>query len=524
MSEQHHALLWQYVEKWATLRPDAEAIVFGDDRITWRAFHHRVESTAKLLLELGVNKGDRVAMLGMARPEFLITFMAASKVGAMWMGLSPKSALREMDYLVGHAQPVVLFAVTRYADRDLEPDIKALQEAHPALKHIVPLGESFETAIAKDRSHLDSALAERAKAVAPDDDVLLLYTSGSTGKPKGVVLTHDNIIANIAVETRCFRITHEARGLMHFPINHVAACVEIGFALIMAGGTTVMLERFDPLESLSTVERERITLFGQVPTMFLMQMGLSRFRTLDWSSVQTIVWSGSSAPHLIINGLAAIAEKTGAMLCTGYGSTEASGFVTYTKFGEPIETMFSTAGQVQPEFEARIVDANRKPLPAGEIGEFAIRGPIVFNRYLNNPEATSAVKDADGWFYTGDMGRIDENAYLTLTGRKSEMYKTGGENIYPREIEEVIEDMPAVLMAAVIGVPHRVYQEVGRAFVMPKPGMTVTVEEITQVCQTHLANFKIPREIEIHPILPMLANGKIDKVTLKEKYLAEHKQ
>jgi acyl-CoA synthetase (AMP-forming)/AMP-acid ligase II len=446
--------------------------------------------------------------------------MAANKVGAMWLGLSPKFSLDELTYIVGDASPTVLITLRKYQDTDLSKVIAGLRDRHPGIKKILVIGEPIEGTesyreFVDTPRETDAELEARAAEVAPDSDALLMYTSGSTGKPKGVVQTHASILANVAVQNRHFDMGDPGRVLLHFPINHVAADVEIGFAAVFQGGTVVLMESFDPVATLNIIGRERITLFGQVPAMFLLEFGCPNFKDTDWSSLKTIIWGGSSAPKEIIQVLAEIAEQNDITLMTGYGSTEMCGFCTFTSPDDDLETLAVSAGRPVPEFEMKVVDDDRQEVSQGTVGEFAFRGPITMNRYFNKPEATAKVIDEDGWLYTNDLGYVDDNGNLIITGRKSEMFKTGGENVFPREIEAVIEQLPQVLMAAVVGVPDDLYQEVGHAFVMPYPGQEIDEETVRIHCRATLANFKVPKKIEVRPMLPLLPNGKVSKMALK---------
>lgn len=526
MSKSPYPLIWQYVDHWAAIKPDAEALVFGERRITWREFKQQVDRTAAALIELGVQRGDRVAMVAMACPEFVITFMAASKVGAIWLGLSPKFTLDELRYVLSHSQPRVLVTLRSYMGVDLVHTGLTLAHECASLESVLVIGEAapgataagaldFEAYIAQPRPDCEVALSIRASEVEPDDDVLLMYTSGSTGKPKGVIHSHENIVKNIAVECEYFGFDETGRILLHFPINHVAADVEIGFGAIFAGATLILMELFDPQGSLEVIERERVTAIGQVPVMFLMQMGTPKFREMDWSGVRAFIWGGSAAPLPLLQHLHGIAKQTGARMITGYGSTELCGFVTYTLPDDELDLLSRCAGKVVPPYEMKIVDEERNTLPLGQVGEVAFRGPVIMKGYLNNLAATRAVFDEDGWYYTNDVGYMDEKGYLFLSGRRSEMFKTGGENVFPREVEDVLEAHPGVMFAAVIGVPDPLYAEVGHAFVMMKPGQTPTEDELRAFCKQQLANFKVPKRFELRPMLPLLANGKVNKQALK---------
>jgi len=514
---------WHYVEKWAQETPDAEALVFEDQRIDWQEFSAEMDRIALAYLEIGVQKGDRIACLSMARNEFLTTYMAANKVGAVWLGLNPKFTLDELRYQIGDCEPTVLIAVRFFMDKDLAQDISSLKSEFPCLRKVLIIGdaspgtENFSEFVNKSRQSLHADLRQRAAAVTAGDSALLMYTSGSTGRPKGVVHTHSSIIENIRVEARKFNLHTGSRALLHFPINHVAADVEIGFGTVFAGGCNVMMDSFHPLESLKKIEQEKITLVGQVPVMFLLQMQQALFMETDFSHVEQFVWAGAAAPKPMIDVLSGLCMKTGAVLVTGYGSTEVCGFITYTSAGIDADRLMNSAGKIAEPFELKIVDDLREELPHGEIGEIAVRGPFMFSQYLGKPEETAAVLDDEGWYYTNDMAHMDELGYIFITGRKSEMYKTGGENVYPREVEEVLESHPGVLFAAVIGVPDDLYQEVGWAFIMRQPGTDVAEEELLTLCKDSLVNYKVPKRFFLRPMLLLLATGKVNKPALKQE-------
>ncbi|MFC1474872.1 class I adenylate-forming enzyme family protein [bacterium] len=514
---------WHYVEKWAAEKPDAECLVHDEVRLTWREFKEKMDRAVKAFIKAGVEKGDRVAMIAMACPEFLITYMAAGKAGATWLGLTPKFTREELLYQVGDSKPTVLITIREYLGTDLADNIKVLMEEYSFIKKVLVIGEpvegteSYEEYAGAERTELDGELEDRAALAEYEDEALLLYTSGSTGKPKGVVHTHKSIIENIKVEVKHLLFDEGSRGLLHFPINHVAADVEIGFACILGGGCIVCMEKFDPVKTLKIIEEEKLTVLGQVPVMFLLEMKQPEFFETDFSSIKQFAWAGAAAPKMMLGVLDDLRKKHGAMLLTGYGSTEVCGFITYSDPDDDMETLATTAGKVAEGFELKIVDDDRKELPDGEVGEITVRGPFLMKGYLNKPEATVECVDADGWYYTNDLAFKDERGYIHITGRKSEMFKTGGENVFPREVEDAIESHPAIIFAAVIAALDEIFQEVGWAFCMLIPGQSVTEDELKAHCKEKLANFKVPKKFFVRPELPLLQTGKVNKMALKEE-------
>jgi acyl-CoA synthetase (AMP-forming)/AMP-acid ligase II len=527
MNETELNLTWRYAEKWAKEKPDSEAMVFEDERVTWRRFKERMDLIAKAYLEIEVNKGDRVALLSMARIEFLTTYMAAGKVGAIWLGLSPKFKLDELRYLVRGSRPTVLITLREYFGNDLSEMVLALQQEFECIKKVLVIGEPFDGAesfaefTGRPRPELTAALEKRAAEVSPDDKALLMYTSGSTGKPKGVVHTHRSIVENIKVQVEKFEMDGDTRMLLHFPINHTVSDTEIGFGCVLAGSAVVLMDKFDPTATLEILTKEKITALGQLPVMFLMEFKEPSFADTDWSRIRQFVWAGAAAPKIMIEILSQICRKTGARLITGYGSAETAGFITYTEKGDDLETLANSAGKIAAQFELKIVDSERSEVPDGKVGEIAVRGPFLMKEYFKNPEATAKTFDKDGWYFTSDLAYKDERGYIHIAGRSSEMFKSGGENVFPREIEEILEAHPAVLFTAVLGVPDETYQEVGWAFVMPMPGQEVAEEELRDLCRSKLANFKVPKQFFVRPLLPLLPSGKINKVALKEEIASQ---
>jgi acyl-CoA synthetase (AMP-forming)/AMP-acid ligase II len=513
-------LIWHYLKKWAEESPDKEALVFEDQRVTFGEFYERVRRVAKLLLELGVERGDRVAMLSPARDEYFYVYLATAMVGGIWYGLNPRFTISELRHMVGDAGPRVAVMLRDFMDRDYADDFKVLLDEMPFLEKVLVIGDTFgdktldfHDEMKKQRPELDEALEKRCTEVEPDDGALIIYTSGTTGKPKGALLSHRNIISNIEVQVKRFFLDENSIALVHFPINHAACSTEISIGALICGGKLIFMDKFDPQQTLEMCEREKITMLGQIPTMYLLQFNLPDFDKFDLSSIDYYVCSGAAASEQMIKRLV----SSGATFFTGYGMTETTGFVTYTNPDDSVDDLVKTVGAIDPAFELKIVDKNRDEVSPGVIGEMAIRGDCVMKSYWDMEEVTKEAIDSEGWFYTGDIGSVDERGYVFLKGRSKEMYKSGGENIYPREIEEVIERHPNVILVAVMGVPDKIYQKVGKAFIMQRPGTEVTAEELKKLCRDNLANYKVPKSFDIRPLLPILPNGKINRLSLMEE-------
>jgi acyl-CoA synthetase (AMP-forming)/AMP-acid ligase II len=306
-------------------------------------------------------------------------------------------------------------------------------------------------------------------------------------------------------------MTESDRILVHLPMNHVASATELVVPAVMLGATMVMLERFHPRATLEAVQRHRVTMLHQVPTMYIMEFALPDFEAFDLNSLRICCVAGAVTPPAVMARMLQVSP----LVVTGYGMTEMTGFVTYTRPEDSPRTISYTVGRIAPEFELRIVDDQRRPIARGGSGEVALRGDCRFKHYHADRQATDDAVDADGWYYTGDVGYLDEDECLILVDRKKMMYITGGYNVYPREIEDVVNAMESVAMCACIGVPDEVRGEVGALFVVLREGVRIGAQEIEAHCRASLADYKVPHRIEISDTLPLTPLGKIDKQALK---------
>jgi acyl-CoA synthetase (AMP-forming)/AMP-acid ligase II len=378
-------------------------------------------------------------------------------------------------------------------------------ETMPSVRYCIAIGEPvpagwwrLEQLVENQNPDRARALAERAQTLGEADGALMVFTGGVTGMPKGAVLSHKNIIANIAAQNRNLGWRADDRTILHLPMNHVSGATLLTIGALMSGATLVMLERFHPERTLAAVQREQVTILGQVPSMWIMEFSLPNFAEYDLSSVRMTIVSGAPTPGGAMLRMAAIAPVAHHV----YGLTEAAGMVTYNLPGDGIDTLLRFAGRTTPEFELRIVAGDRKPVGPGQEGEIAVRGDCVMTGYFEEPEETAHVIDEEGWLYTGDLGRLDENGYLAVTGLIKRMYFSGGYNVYPAEVEAYLDQHPDIDHCACSSVPHPIMGETGEIWVAPRDGVALSRHEIRAYCKAGLARYKRPTHIHIVDALP----------------------
>ena len=515
-----------YVHHYAKETPSNEAIVFGTERLTYQDLENQVESCARALLALGVAKGDRVAMLSTPRPEYWVLFLATAGIGAIWLGVNPKYSLDECRYVIGDAKPKLLFAMAEFEGYDYRPNVTALQAEYDFIEQVIstvgtiPSALDYQTFLERAKDMPDNVYRLAAEAVDRLDPALLVYTSGSSGKPKGALLSHYGLCFGATTQNQHFQIK-TPKLICNFPINHVASVADTCSVALVAGGTIHLQTRFDPALVLETITNESISLILAVPTMYLLLLEHPDFAQSDFSSIELAVWAGAAMPEPTIKRL----QKFIPRLMNAYGMTETAAHTTYAGRDAVLAELRDSIGRSDPNMSCRIVNAEGKPCAVGEQGELQFKGEYLFLGYYNRPEATRDAFTEDGWFHTGDVGYWREDDTITLVGRLSEMFKSGGYNVYPREIEILLESHPDVEMAAVVGVPDPLYQEVGVAYIIPRSELNhdskeaLTIDKLKAFCKDKLANYKVPKYFEISSELPMLPVGKIDKVTLKQQHI-----
>ncbi|WP_284681281.1 AMP-binding protein [Sphaerisporangium fuscum] len=488
-------------------------------RWTYAELAEEVDALALGLLGLGVAKGDRVGIWSPNNAEWTMTQFATAKIGAILVNVNPSYRSHELEYVLNQAGVRALVAADRFKTSDYAGMIAEVRPRCPALEHVVLIGsEAWRELLSAGRRADRRELAEAQASLNPHDPINIQYTSGTTGFPKGATLSHRNILNNGFFVGELLAYTEADRVCVPVPFYHCFG-MTMGTLAATSHGACVVIPSpvFDASATLRSVADERCTSLYGVPTMFISELADPAFASYDLSSLRTGIMSGSPCPVEIMKQ---VVERMGmAEVTICYGMTETSPVATQTRPGDSIERRVSTVGRVGPHLEVKVVDTETGEIvPRGVPGEVCTRGYSVMLGYWEQPDKTAEVIDADGWMHTGDIGIMDEEGYLNITGRIKDMVIRGGENIYPREVEEFLHTHPDVLDAQVIGVPDERFGEELMAWLRMRPGAEpLTAETLREFCTGRLARFKIPRYVQIVDAYPLTVSGKVRKVELRER-------
>ncbi len=519
--------MWDLLDEAAAEYPDKTAIVHRDRRVNYAEYLEEVNLLARGLMGLGLEPGERVGMLMPTVPEHAFALHAAIKAGGEAVLLNSRLQAEELEFLLDDAKPAFLLMSPAFRDSDFAAMLAGPIRNRPFIREVVTLGDTdlfphltWEELRERGRALDDEELRRRQEADDEERSIIVIYTSGTTGVPKGAMISARNIKFNLDTWYKRLDVDENDVVGVFFPLFHSAGTIG-GVSGCAALKATMVLDDFSPAEVLRYIQEEGITVLGGVAAMAAILMLTPGFEDYDLSSLRFLFMGAGPCPPEILRD---VKEKMGAETVIGYGLTESTmGNVTTTMLDDSEEHKLHTIGLPLPGIEVRVVDEKHREVPRGEIGEIAIRGDTVFKGYLNRSEETARVLDGEGWLYTGDLASMDADGYLRMAGRSKEMYIRGGENVYPCEVEEVITRHPQVMLAAVIGIPHAVYGEVGRAYVM-SPGGGVTPEEIQAWVAEYLADYKVPEEVVIRDMLPLTPVGKVLKKDLEEEILRERKE
>jgi fatty-acyl-CoA synthase len=527
----------QWLEYWADTTPDKEYLVYSDRnlRFTWKQFDERVDNMAKGLISIDISPGKHVGIWATNVPDWLTFLYATAKIGAVAVTVNTNYKQHELEYLLQDAD-IHTLCITEgvfdgsYVDmvNDLLPELKTSQRGYlksarfPFLKNVVFIGQEkyrgmYNTAelLLSGKNISNEELNRNKSQVSCHNVANMQYTSGTTGFPKGVMLSHHNIVNNGIFTGAGMHFTRDDKLCCCVPLFHCFGVVLATMACLTHGNTQVMVERFDPLVVLASIHKERCTVLYGVPTMFIAEMDHPMFSMFDVTSLRTGIMAGSLCP---IELMRKVTDKLHITSITSvYGLTESSPGMTHSVIEDSFEARCTTVGKEYPFTEIKIIDPETgKECPVGVQGEMCCRGYLVMKGYYKNPQATAEVIDRDGFLHSGDLGIKDENGYYRITGRIKDMIIRGGENIYPREIEEFLYHLPGVKDIQVAGIPSEKYGEEVGAFIIPYEDVRLSPEEVREFCRGKIARYKIPKYVFFVNEYPLTGSGKIQKFKLKD--------
>jgi fatty-acyl-CoA synthase len=500
---------------------EALVVVHQGHRSTYAELVDQCETVARGLVVRGVRKGDRVGIWSPNRFEWVIVQYATAAIGAILVNINPAYRTSELEYVLNQSGISFLILSARFRQADYVAMLAEVKGRCPELREALVLEDGW-AALQRDGAKLSiDELHEIEGSLQFDDPINIQYTSGTTGFPKGATLTHHSILNNGYFIGEKLRYSDRDRVCIPVPFYHCFGMVLGNLACTTHGATMVIPgEAFDPIAVMETVEKERCTSLYGVPTMFIGELDHPRFKDFDFSSLRTGIMAGSPCPVEVMRKVQTVMHIP--EMTIAYGMTETSPASTQCATDDPLERRVSTVGKVHPHVEIKIIDpVTGNILGRGETGELCSRGYIVMRGYWNNEEATRLAVDAARWMHTGDLATIDEEGYVNIVGRIKDMIIRGGENIYPREVEEFLYTHPDVADVQVIGVPSEKYGEEVMAWVMPREGAKVTGEELAAWCKGKIATFKIPRHWKLVDSFPMTVTGKVQKFKMREAAVEE---
>jgi fatty-acyl-CoA synthase len=514
-------------EKWGDR--DAMVVRHQSLRYSYAQLKNQVEDLAKGLIGLGISKGDRVGIWSTNCAEWVVSQFATAKAGAILVNVNPSNGATESDYVVRQSGCTALIYGEAFRDLDYPRMVREICGAKdpPPLQHLISIkAENVEGAmswtdlIGMGRQAQDTLLRAREAELGFDDVINIQYTSGTTGRPKGAMLSHHNLVNNARLVADRLRFNHEDRLCIPVPFYHCFGMVLSNMVCVVSGAAMVVPgPRFDPEMTLRAVHDERCTALHGVPTMFIAELEHASFNTFELGSLKTGIMAGAPCPIELMKRVQS--EMHCEQLTIAYGLTEASPVITQTAREDPVEVRAATVGRPLPHTEIKIVDSTGKIVPRGMPGELCARGYMVMKGFYNDPAATEAVIDKDGWLHTGDLSMMDDRGYCRIVGRARDVIIRGGENIYPREIEEFLYTCPGISAAQVVGIPDRKYGEQVIAWIKLEEGSALTEARIRAFCEGKIARFKIPKHIKFVREFPLTVTGKVQKFRIREMMIEE---
>jgi fatty-acyl-CoA synthase len=538
MSDFVNKTIGQLAKDTATRYPENTALIsleFGI-RQTYREFYKTCRDVAKGLMAMGIKRGDHVAVWTTNIPEWVYLQSALGMTGSVLVTINTNYQSHELEYILKQSDSTSLFLIDSYRDtsfydtvRRVTPELDSctagslVSEKLPLLKNVIYIGKkentpgmfNFSDLIKMGEKITEKELDDRMNSLSDDDVINMQYTSGTTGFPKGVMLTHHNIVNNARMVGDVMGMTEKDSLLIQVPMFHCFGCVMSTLNCLYHGSTMVILESFDALKALQFIAAERCTAVNGVPTMFVTMLNHPDFDKYDMSSLRTGIMAGALCPEEAMNQVRT--KMHCPEIVIAFGQTESSPVMTMTRRDDPVKLRVASVGRLLPDIEGKIIDPETgNDAPVNVQGEIVTRSACIMKGYYKMPEATAEAIDKDGWLHTGDLGEIDENGYFKITGRIKDMIIRGGENIYPRELEEFLYKNPKVMNVQVIGIPDKKYGEQVLAAIQLKANQTASAEEFIEFCKGKIARHKIPKYWEFVDSYPMTASGKIQKFKMKE--------
>ena len=499
--------------------PDHEALVvpFQNVRLTYRQLAERVDQLARGLMAMGLRVGDRLGMWSPNNAEWVYVQFAAAKAGVVLVNVNPAYQTEELRYALAQSGCRAVISATGFKTSDYARMIAEVRPSLPDLEHVVLLGTPDWDALLASGDRIDQhELVDRGQLLTNRDPINIQYTSGTTGFPKGATLSHRNLLNNGYFLGEGFRYTAADRVCIPVPFYHCFGMVIGNLANLTHATTTVLpAPSFEPLATLQTLEAERCTSVLGVPTMFIAMLSHPEFHTFDLSSLRTGMMAGSPCPVEVMKQC--VDEMHMSEVTIGYGMTETSPVSTQTSPDDPLDKRVGTVGRVLPHVQVKVIDPSTgETLGLGEPGELCTKGYSVMLGYWNEPQMTAEAIDAAGWMHSGDLAVMDPDRYVSIVGRIKDMIIRGGENIYPREVEEFLYSHPDIVDVQVIGVPDARYGEELVAWVRLREGASLTRDELAAYCAGRIAHFKIPRFVHVTDEFPMTVTGKVQKYRMRQ--------
>ncbi|TAM77063.1 AMP-binding protein [bacterium] len=515
----------QFFDRTAVEHAAREALVSRHQglRYTYAALKQQTDRLAKACIAAGIVKGERVGIWSPNNAEWVIAQFGTPKAGVILVNINPAYRASELQYALRQSGCSYLILAERFKSSDYLAMLGEVRDTLPDLRGVVVLGQTkapdsqtWDQFLALGETVSDEQLAARQGECDFDDAINIQYTSGTTGFPKGATLSHHNILNNGYFIGETLRYTPADRVCIPVPFYHCFGMVLANLACMTHGSAMILPnDAFDPLSCLEAVQEERCTSLYGVPTMFIAELDHPRFKEFDLRSLRTGIMAGSPCPTEVMKRVVSEMHMTDVTIC--YGMTETSPVSTQSHVDDPLEKRVSTVGQIHPFAEIKIVDPSTgQTVTRGATGELCTRGYLVMLGYWNNPEATAHAIDRERWMHTGDLATMDDEGYVNIVGRIKDMIIRGGENVYPREIEEFLYSHPKIADVQVIGVPDVKYGEEICAWVRVREGCTVTEEEIKEYCRGQIAHYKVPRYVRFAEGFPMTVTGKIQKFKMRE--------